>query len=107
MFGHHQRVHGRSTDKSARTGQLKSMMEQGSDSDEDQSDPEPSARFSEPSPSEVRTPARGPTSTSRVLRDELEAMKQEYGTRTGTLEREYKAKTETLRRAIDMLEKDD
>ena len=105
MFSHHQRVHARSTNKPVRRGYLNSTLEKWSDSDEDDSDLEPSAGISEASASEVISPAkdpiRDPTSGSRKLRDELEAISQEFDTRMETLKREYKAE---LKRAIDLVE---
>lgn len=71
-------------------------MELDSDLDEDDSDLEPSARVSEATASEERSPARDFISSSQKLRDELEAM-----------DREYKVKSETLKRAIGLLENDE
>ena len=107
MFSHYQRAHARSTDKFSRRGHLDLTMEQGSEPGEDDSDLEPSDRITEASPpSEVPSPARDITLSSQKLRDELETMKQGYDTRIKTMMREYKAKSETLKQAIDLLEKD-
>lgn len=108
MFSHYQRVHARSTDKFSRRGHLDLTMEQGSEPGQDDSDLEPSDRITEASPpSEVPSPARDITSSSRKLRDELETMRQEFDTRMETTMREYKAKSETMKQAIDLLEKDE
>lgn len=104
MFSHHRRWHTRSTDRFAQCGQLSSMMQQGSDLDGDDSDRELSIRISEVSGSEVGSPTTGdPTSSSQKLRDELKAMSREFK----TLKREYMVKSETLKRAIELLEKDE
>lgn len=107
MFSHYQRVHARLTDKSARRAHLVSTMEQDGEPDEDDSDLEMGAGISEASTSEARSPGRDPMSSSRKLRDELEAMSLEFDTQIDTLKREYKAKSETLKRAINLLENDE
>lgn len=108
MFGHYQRMHARSTDKSARRAHFSPTTEQGISSDEDDCDLEPSnTRISEASPPEMRSPGRDLRSSSQKLRDELEVMSQEYETQMETLKREYKAKSETLKRAIHLLEEDE
>ena len=104
MFGHYQRMHARSMDKSARREHLSLTLDQGNNLDEDNSDREPSVRISESSSSEVQSPGRDHTSSSQKLRDELEAMSQEFDSQMETLKREYKTKSETLQRAIDLLE---
>lgn len=119
MFSHYQRVHARSTNKSAPRAQSSSIAEQSSgldeneneheDEGEDDSDLEPSAAniFEAPSPSEMRSPGRDLDliSSSQKLRDELAAMSQEFDSQMETMKREYMAKSETWKRAIDVLEK--
>ena len=97
MFDHHQRVHNRAT--SRQSGQIRPLApfpdQQHEDADEHETSPDPSTRFSESSPIEMRS-IGDVMSKTQVLREELDSVRKEYDVRV-----------KTLMRAIELLEKNE